>query len=52
MYGGFDKLKARIFLRGDIKIKDDFISWLPTASIKLLRCFIADAAKKYPRSIN
>ena len=43
--GGLDKLKARICLRGDIQIKDDFISWSPTASTRLLKCFIADAAK-------
>ena len=43
-YGGLDKLKARICLRGDMQIKDDFNSWSPTASTRLLKCFIADAA--------
>ena len=50
--GGLDKLKARICLRGDIQIKDDFISWSPTASTRLLKCFIADAAKTHPKSTN
>ena len=45
IYGGLDKLKTRICLRGDMQIKDDFISWSPTASTRLLKCFIADAAK-------
>ena len=45
IYGGLDKLKARICLRGDMQIKDDFISWSPTASIRLLKYFIADAAQ-------
>ena len=45
IYGGLDKLKARICLRGDMQIKDDFISWPPTTSTRLLKCFIADAAK-------
>ena len=42
-YGGLDKLKARICLRGDMQIKDGYNSWSPTASIRLLKCFIADA---------
>ena len=43
--GGIDKLKERICLRGDMQIKDDFISWSPTVSTRLLKCFIADTAK-------
>ena len=43
-YGGLDKLKARICLRGDMQIKDDFNSWSPTASTRLLKYFIVDAA--------
>ena len=39
-YGGLDKLKARICLRGDMQIKDGYNSWSPTASIRLLKCFI------------
>ena len=42
-YGGLEKLKARICLRGDMQIKDGYNSWSPTASIRLLKCFIADA---------
>ena len=45
IYGGLDKLKARVCLRGDMQIKDDFISWSPTASTRLLKCFIADAIR-------
>ena len=45
VYGGLDKLKARVCLRGDMQIKDDFISWSPTASTRLLKCFIADAIR-------
>ena len=45
-YGGLDKLKARICLRGDIQIKDvNNNSWSPAASSGLLKCLIADAAK-------
>ena len=28
-----------------MQIKDEFLSWSPTASTRLLKCFIADAAK-------
>ena len=31
MYGGLDKLKAWICIRGDMQIKDDFISYLSIA---------------------
>ncbi len=44
-HGGLDKLKARICLRGDMQIKDDSNPWSPTASSRLLRCFIADATR-------
>ena len=47
-HGSLDKLKARICLRGDMQIKDESNPWLPTASSKLLRCFIADAIKNTP----
>ena len=42
-YGGLDKLKARICVRGDMQIKDLINSWSPTASVQLLKCFLADA---------
>ena len=36
-YGGLDKIKARICLRGDMQIKDaNSNSWSPTASARLL----------------
>ena len=37
-----DKLKARVCLRGDIQIKDNFKSWSPTASTRLLKCLETD----------
>ena len=42
-YGGLDKLKARICIRGDMQIKDQINNWSPTASVCLLKCFLADA---------
>ena len=42
-YGGLDKLKARICVRGDMQIKDLINNWSPTASVRLLKCFLADA---------
>ena len=42
-YGGLDKLKARICLRGDMQVKDGTNTWSPTASSRLLKCFMADA---------
>ena len=42
-YGGLDKLKARVYLRGDIQIKDDFNFCSPTTSARLLKCFITDS---------
>jgi len=45
-YGGLDKLKARICLRGDMQIKDVHnIQWSPTASSRLLKCVMADSAQ-------
>ena len=43
-YGVLDKLKARICVRGDMQIKDLINNWSPTASVRLLKCFLADAA--------
>ena len=37
------KLKARICLRGDMQIKESFNNWSPTASTRLLKCFLAYA---------
>ena len=42
-YGGVDKLKARICLRGDMQIKESFNNWSPTASTRLLKSFLANA---------
>ena len=42
-YGGLDKLKGRICVRGDMQIKDVMNNWSPTASVRLLKCFLADA---------
>ena len=42
-YGGLDKLKARMCLRGDMQIKDQDNNWSPTASVRLLKCYLADA---------
>ena len=45
-YGGLDKLEARVCQRGDMKIKDaKKNSWSPTASARLLKYLIADAAR-------
>ena len=41
-YGGLDKLKTTIYLRGDMQIKETFNNWSPTASTRLLKCFLAD----------
>ena len=44
-YGSLDKLKARICMIGDMQIKNgNNKSWTPTASTRLLKCLIADAA--------
>ncbi|MGH3053652.1 MAG: reverse transcriptase domain-containing protein, partial [Gaiellaceae bacterium] len=45
--GTLDKLKVRIVVRGDLQknvLKED--TWSPTASIRLLKVFLAHAAKK------
>ena len=39
-YGGLDKLKARICVRGNMQIKDVINNWSPTASVHLLKCFL------------
>gem|GEM_PF-2876143 len=44
-YGGLDKLKARICVRGDMQVKDTMSNWSPTASVRLLKCFLADAIR-------
>ena len=44
-YSGLDKLKARICFRGDMQEKNQMNLWSPTASIRLLKCFLADAIK-------
>ena len=44
-YGGLDKLKARICICGDMQIKDVVNNWSPTASVRLLKCFLADAIR-------
>ena len=41
-YGGLDKLKARVCLRGDMQITDDFNFWSPTASTRLLKYGLSD----------
>ena len=49
-YDGLDKLKARIYLRGDMQIEDATNNlWYPTVSTRLLKCVIADVA--YNRTI-
>ena len=44
-YGGLDKLKARICFRGDMQEKNQINLWSPTASVRLLKLFLADAIK-------
>ena len=45
-YGGLDKIKARIYLRDNMQIKDaNNNSWSTTASTRLLKCLIADVAQ-------
>ena len=48
-YGGLDKLKARICLRGDMQVKDQINNWSPTASVRLLKCFLADAIANHAK---
>ena len=41
--GQLDKLKARIYLRGDMQEKGNINTWSPTSPARLLKRFIADA---------
>jgi hypothetical protein len=43
--GYLDKCKARIVVRGDLERHVDSNTWSPTASMRLLKCFMADAVK-------
>ena len=44
--GSIDKLKARLVCRGDLqKLPPDEDTWSPTASMRLLKFFIGDAAR-------
>ena len=44
--GSLDKLKLRIVVRGDLQNKEMAgDTWSPTASIRTLKYFLADAAK-------
>ena len=44
--GSLDKLKLRIIVRGDLKYKEMVgDTWSPTASMRNLNYFLADAAK-------
>ena len=48
--GSQDKLKLRIVVRGDLQNKDLIgDTWSPTASMRALKCFLADAAKHKAR---
>ena len=44
-HGRLYKLIARVYLRGDMQIKDNSNPWSPTTSSRLLRYFIADVIK-------
>ena len=48
-YGGLNKLKARICLCDDMQIKDQNNNWSPTASVRLLKCFLADAIANHTK---
>ena len=49
-YGSLDKLKLRIVVRGDLKNKEMVgDTWSPTASMRNLKYFLADAAKHKAR---
>ena len=44
--GSLDKLKLRIVVRGDFQYKEMFgDTWSPTAYMRTLKYFVADAAK-------
>ena len=48
--GSLDKLKLRILVRGDLQNKEMVgDTWSPTASMRTLKCFLADAAKNKVR---
>ena len=44
-HGGLDKLKARICVKGDMQINDQTNNWSPTASVQLLKVFLADTIR-------
>ena len=49
-YGSLDKLKLRIVVRGDLKNMEMVgDTWSPTASMRTLKYFLADAAKHKAR---
>ena len=51
--GGIDKLKLRIVVRGDLQNKEMFgDTWSPTASMRTLKYFLADAANIKQEFIN
>ena len=43
IFGGLDKLKARICVQGDMKIKDQTNNWSPRVSVQFLKCFLPEA---------
>ena len=48
-YGSLDKLKLIILVRGDLQNKEIFgDTWSPTASMRTLKHFLADAANSDP----
>ena len=48
--GSLDKLKLRIVVRGDLQNKETIgDNWSPTASMRTLKYFIADAVKHRAR---
>ena len=48
--GSLDKLKLRILVRGDLQNREMFgDTWSPTASMRTLKYFLADAAKHKER---
>ena len=50
MIESIDKLKLRIVVRGDLQNKEMVgDTWSPTASMRNLKYFLADAAKHKPR---
>ena len=48
--GSIDKLKLRIVVRGDLQNKEIMgDTWSPTASLRMLKFFLADAARHKAR---